>query len=75
MFSTWYPSAIDDHRNARLGYKAYIIAFGYKIMLQGVFELQIIYTAVYTLDLCIPILHMHVLNRQDVSQELRNIFY
>lgn len=39
MFSTWYPSAIDDHRNARLGYKAScIIAFALllqSIMLQG----------------------------------------
>ena len=31
FLDTVYPSAIDDHRNARLGYKACIIAFGYKI--------------------------------------------
>lgn len=43
-------------------------------MLQGAFELQIIYTAVYTLYLCIPILYMRVLNRQEcVSRTLKYI--
>lgn len=42
MFSTWYPSAIDDHWNARLEYKAScIIAFALllqNVMLQGALE-------------------------------------
>lgn len=54
MFSTWYPSTIDDHRNARLGYKACIIAFGYKISCsKRRLKLQIIYTVAYTLCSCI----------------------
>lgn len=45
MFSTWYPSAIDDYWNARLGYKAScIIAFGYKICFKEHLKLQITYT-------------------------------
>lgn len=44
MFSTWYPSAIDDYRNARLGYKACIIALGYEICFKERLKLQIIYT-------------------------------
>lgn len=39
MFSTWYPSAIDDYRNARLGYKAWHYCFRLQdIVLRGAFE-------------------------------------
>lgn len=73
MFSTWYPSAIHDHRNARLGYKACIIAFGYKIScfkerlkLQMIYivlvYLYLYYTCILNRQGCVPRILEHILN-------------
>lgn len=76
MFSTWYPSAIDDHRNARLGYKAScIIAFALllqNVMLQGALETtNNLYNCVY---LYTWMLYVRISNRH-VSPTPVYIFY